>query len=88
VLGLYDKKGQLIHVGQAGTGFNQSTLKEISIAKSLERTAILLQPGGCTKGALGETGARGRDQVSEWTHETADGGLKLTRPVFSRITRR
>ena len=29
VLGLYDKKGDLIHVGQAGTGFDQATLKEI-----------------------------------------------------------
>ena len=29
VLGLYDKKGQLIHVGQAGTGFNHAMLKLI-----------------------------------------------------------
>ena len=29
VLGLYDKKSRLIHVGQAGTGFNQAMLKEI-----------------------------------------------------------
>ena len=29
VLGLYDKKGELIHVGQAGTGFDQAMLKEI-----------------------------------------------------------
>ncbi len=29
VLGLYNEKKQLIHVGQAGTGFNFATLKEI-----------------------------------------------------------
>src|ERR1035437_6749863 len=29
VLGLYDPQGRLIHVGQAGTGFDQKTLKEI-----------------------------------------------------------
>jgi bifunctional non-homologous end joining protein LigD len=37
VLGLYDKKGRLIHVGQAGSGFNQKSLDEISeILKKLE----------------------------------------------------
>jgi bifunctional non-homologous end joining protein LigD len=29
VLGLYDKQGRLIHVGQAGSGFNQRSLTEI-----------------------------------------------------------
>ena len=29
VLGLYDKQGRLIHVGQAGSGFNQKSLAEI-----------------------------------------------------------
>ena len=28
VLGLYDKKGDLIHVGQAGTGFDHAMLKQ------------------------------------------------------------
>src|SRR5207237_6983718 len=28
VLGLYDDKGHVIHVGNAGTGFNQETLNE------------------------------------------------------------
>ena len=37
VLGLYDEKGRLIHVGQAGTGFNQAMLKEIwQLLKELE----------------------------------------------------
>jgi len=29
VLGLYDKNGGLIHVGQAGTGFDEATLKQV-----------------------------------------------------------
>ena len=29
VLGLYDKKGRLIHVGQAGSGFDQKSLEEM-----------------------------------------------------------
>ncbi len=29
VLGLYDKQGRLVHVGQAGSGFNQKSLAEI-----------------------------------------------------------
>jgi bifunctional non-homologous end joining protein LigD len=29
VLGLYDKQGRLIHVGQAGSGFNQKSLGDI-----------------------------------------------------------
>jgi len=37
VLGLYDKKRRLIHVGQAGSGFNQKSLGEISnVLKKLE----------------------------------------------------
>jgi ATP-dependent DNA ligase len=34
---LYDKKGRLIHVGQAGSGFNQKSLDEIAkVLKKLE----------------------------------------------------
>jgi len=29
VLGLYDKHGHLIHIGQAGTGFDHKTLTEL-----------------------------------------------------------
>ena len=37
VLGLYDKQGRLIHVGQAGSGFDQKSLDEIwKVLKKLE----------------------------------------------------
>ncbi len=84
VLGLYDKKGNLIHVGQAGTGFSQSTLKQIfSLLKDRETNRNPFH---------GNVDARkvhwikpelvAEIKFTEWTHETADGGLKLRAPVF------
>ena len=44
VLGLYDKQGRLIHVGQAGSGFNQKSLDEISkVLKKLETKESVLR---------------------------------------------
>jgi bifunctional non-homologous end joining protein LigD len=84
VLGLYDEKKKLIHVGQAGTGFDQATLKEISQA---------LKPIETSKNPFtGEVEAKNVHWVkplrvaevkfSEWTHETGEGGMKLRAPVF------
>jgi bifunctional non-homologous end joining protein LigD len=84
VLGLYDKKGKLIHVGQAGTGFDQAMLKEIwQKFKPLETTrnpfhgdvdaahVHWLKPAFVAEIKFGE-----------WTHETTEGGKKLRAPVF------
>ena len=85
VLGLYDKNGDLVHVGQAGTGFNQVTLKQISQAlKKLETNRSPFPRGAdalrkvhwITPELVAEI------KFSEWTHETAEGGLKLRAPVF------
>jgi bifunctional non-homologous end joining protein LigD len=84
VLGLYDKKGNLIHVGQAGTGFNQATLKQIfGLLKDRETNRNPFH---------GNVDARrvhwikpelvAEIKFTEWTHETAGGGLKLRAPVF------
>ncbi len=40
VLGLYDKNGNLIHVGQAGTGFDHAMLKEISKVLKKRETKV------------------------------------------------
>src|SRR5713226_5715804 len=83
VLGLYDEKKKLIHVGQAGTGFDQAALKEIS---------EILKPIETSKNPFtGPVEARNVHWVkpllvaevkfSEWTHETDEGGLKLRAPV-------
>src|SRR4029077_18239230 len=82
VLGLHDKKKKLIHVGQAGTGFDQATLQQISRA---------LKPIETSKNPFsGEVEAKNVHWVkpllvaevkfSEWTHETDEGGMKLRAP--------
>jgi bifunctional non-homologous end joining protein LigD len=87
VLGLYDEKKKLIHVGQAGTGFDQSMLKEIF---------RILKPIETSKNPFtGPVDANGVHWVkplkvaevkfSEWTHETGEGGMKLRAPVFIRL---
>ncbi len=84
VLGLYDEKKKLIPVGQVGTGFDHTALKEIS---------QILKPIDTSKNPFtGEVDARNVHWVkplrvaevkfSEWTHETGEGGMKLRAPVF------
>lgn len=87
VLGMYDKKKNLIHVGQAGTGFNQGTLKQM--------WQMLTKLNSPRKPFHGDVDARNAHWVkpelvaeikfTEWTHETSDGGLKLRAPVFMGI---
>jgi bifunctional non-homologous end joining protein LigD len=84
VLGLYDKQGRLIHVGQAGTGFNQATLKEIwRLLKELEtnRSPFYGKVDAAHVHWL-KPERVAEIKFSEWTHETADGGMKLRAPVF------
>lgn len=85
VLGLYDKKGDLIHIGQAGTGFNQATLKTIWQALHKRETKESPFPHGVE--ALRKVHWVKPDLVAEikfteWTHATAEGGTKLRAPVF------
>ncbi len=85
VLGLYDKNGELIHVGQAGTGFNQATLKQMwQVLKKLETTRSPFPRGveGLRKAHWVKPELVAEIKFSEWTHETAGGGLKLRAPVF------
>ena len=84
VLGLYDKKGQLIHVGQAGTGFNQAMLKEIwQVLKELETNRSPFQgPVDAAHVHWAKPQRVAEIKFTEWTHETADGGMKLRAPVF------
>jgi bifunctional non-homologous end joining protein LigD len=85
VLGLYDKKKRLIHVGQVGSGFDQKALKEI-----YDRMQPLQTKKSPFYGEIGElkTAHFVRPELvaeikfAEWTHETAEGGMKLRAPVF------
>ena len=85
VLGLYDKNGDLIHVGQAGTGFNQATLKQMWQAlKKLETNRNPFPHGvdALRKAHWVKPELVAEIKFSEWTHETLDGGVKLRAPVF------
>jgi len=85
VLGLYDKRGHLIHVGQAGTGFDQKALKEIyGQLHPLETKAnpFYGEIGGLKKVHFVRPKLVAEIKFSEWTHETAEGGMKLRAPVF------
>jgi bifunctional non-homologous end joining protein LigD len=85
VLGLYDKKGRLIHVGQAGSGFDQKTLaavwqllKELQTSRSPFHGAVdaLRQVHWVRPELVAEI------KFSQWTHETTEAGPKLRAPVF------
>jgi bifunctional non-homologous end joining protein LigD len=85
VLGLHDKRGRLIHVGQAGSGFDQKSLKEIY--ERLKRLETKANPfygeiGGLKKVHFVRPELVAEIKFTEWTHETAESGMKLRAPVF------
>lgn len=85
VLGLYDKKGRLIHVGQAGTGFDQRMLKDIFSRLQPLKTRenpFYGEIGGLRKVQFVRPELVAEIKFAEWTHETEDGGMKLRAPVF------
>jgi len=84
VLGLYDKKKKLVHVGQAGTGFDQAMLKQISgeLKKIETKANPFTGPVDAKKVHWVRPERVAEVKFSEWTHETSEGGLKLRAPVF------
>jgi bifunctional non-homologous end joining protein LigD len=85
VLGLYDRNGKLIPVGQAGSGFNFKSHGEMF--KRLQKLETDKSPF-----AARPDSSRGLHYVkpqlvaeikfTEWTHEGQKGGLKMRAPVF------
>jgi len=86
VLGLYNDKGQLIHVGQVGSGFDQKSLEEIW--KIIQPLARKKNPFFGEVEALRKTFWLKPELVAEiefaeWTGGTnAGSGPKLRAPVF------
>jgi bifunctional non-homologous end joining protein LigD len=85
VLGLYDQQGNLIHVGQAGSGFTHKTLGEMW--KKLQKLETKDNPFHGAVDALRKVHFVKPELVaqiefSEWTHATHEGGPKLRAPVF------
>jgi bifunctional non-homologous end joining protein LigD len=85
VLGLYDGKKRLIHVGQVGTGFDQQMLKEIFARLQplkTQQNPFYGEIGGLRKVQFVRPELVAEIKFSEWTHETAEGGMKLRAAVF------
>jgi bifunctional non-homologous end joining protein LigD len=86
VLGLYDKQGRLIHVGQAGSGFNQRSLGEIAnVLKKLEtnKNPFFGDVDALRKVSFVKPELVAEIEYAEWTGGTNVGsGPKLRAPVF------
>jgi bifunctional non-homologous end joining protein LigD len=86
VLGLYDKQGRLIHVGQAGSGFDQNSLDEVW--KLLKKRETKKNPFYGEVEALRKVywvkpELVAEIEFAEWTGGTSAGsGPKLRAPVF------
>jgi bifunctional non-homologous end joining protein LigD len=86
VLGLYDKKGRLIHVGQVGSGFDQKLLAELF--KELEKRETKKNPFfGDVEALRKVTWVKpelvAEVEYAEWTEGANTGsGPKLRAPVF------
>jgi bifunctional non-homologous end joining protein LigD len=86
VLGLYDKQGRLIHVGQAGSGFDQKSLDEVW--KLLKKRETKKNPFHGEVEALRKVywvkpELVAEIEYAEWTGGASAGsGAKLRAPVF------
>jgi bifunctional non-homologous end joining protein LigD len=86
VLGLYDKQGRLIHVGQAGSGFDQGSLDEVW--KLLKKRETKKNPFHGEVEALRKVywvkpELVAEIEFAEWTGGASAGsGPKLRAPVF------
>jgi bifunctional non-homologous end joining protein LigD len=86
VLGLYDKAGRLIHVGQVGSGFDQKLLDEIwKVLKKLEtkKNPFFGEVEALRKTLWVKPALVAEVEYAEWTGGTNEGsGPKLRAPVF------
>jgi bifunctional non-homologous end joining protein LigD len=88
VLGLYDKSGRLVHVGNAGSGFTAAThaalwkkLHELKTDKNPfgEKIESTRRPYWLKPELVAEI------KFSEWTHEGERGGIKMRAPIFQGL---
>src|SRR5271157_2936666 len=86
VLGLYDKAGRLIHVGQAGSGFDQKALDHMwKMLKKLEtkKDPFFGEVEALRKVFWVKPELVAEIEFAEWTGGTSEGsGPKLRAPVF------
>jgi len=88
ILGLYDEKRRLLHVGHAGTGFNEAThedmwqrLQNLQADKSpfYRRVEATRKPHWVRPELVAEI------KFTEWTHEGQSGSVKMRAPVFEGL---
>lgn len=80
VLGLYGKKGELVHIGQAGTGFDQKMLEQMwTVLRKLEtpRNPFASKVQALRKVHWVQPKLVAEIKFAEWTHEG-----QLRAPVF------
>ena len=88
VLGLYDERGKLVHVGNAGSGFTASThaalwkkLEDLQTEKNPfgEKIVSTRRPHWIKPELVAEI------KFSEWTHEGERGGVKMRAPIYQGL---
>ena len=88
VLGLYDDQSRLIHVGNAGSGFTES-----SHAEMWKKLAAIETSKNPFYGKIESTRRPhfvkpelvAQIKFTEWTHEGQSGGVKMRAPVFQGL---
>jgi bifunctional non-homologous end joining protein LigD len=88
VLGLYDDKGRLVPVGQAGSGFNEQTHRDVW--KRLSSLATTRNPFfGNVESDRGVHYVKpelvAEIKFTEWTHQGQSSGMKMRAPVFEGL---
>jgi len=88
VLGLYDERGRLIPVGQAGSGFTRethaSTWKRLH-ALETDRNPFFGKVESDRRVHYVKPELVAEIKFSDWTHEGQSGGIKMRAPVFQGL---
>jgi len=88
ILGLYDDRGRLVHVGHAGSGFNAATHGELW--KRLQKIETDRNPfHGKVEATRSPHWVRpelvAEIKFNEWTHEGQSGAIKMRAPVYQGL---
>jgi bifunctional non-homologous end joining protein LigD len=88
VLGLYDDRGKLIHVGHAGSGFTEEShaaLWKRLHALEIKRGPFFGKVESTRPVHFVKPELVAEIKFTEWTHEGQSGGMKMRAPVFEGL---
>jgi len=88
VLGLYDKQGRLIPVGQAGSGFNEQThagMWKLLHQREANKNPFHGKVESNRRVHFVRSDLVAEIKFSEWTHEGQSGAVKMRAPVFQGL---